>query len=177
MTPNWNEIIRENVAKHREAVKKFDAQPAPAAYICFIWPHLDRWQAVAAYPQHRPGIAKARELIIAERRKTGQTEVAEHEIVGDALNGLAELVLMNAEAPDMMGPLALIAADDKQATFMLGVVNRQDNRNGKPGFSTALENMPCVRTVAEARAYVDRHPMVLVAKARLLNDLMAGPKH
>jgi hypothetical protein len=60
------------IEQHDKAVAEFNAQSEPAAYICFLWPHLNRWQAVAAYEPHRALAQAARNLALEARQIGGE---------------------------------------------------------------------------------------------------------
>jgi hypothetical protein len=166
---------RDVRAEHEAAVREFEARPEPVAWICFFWPHLNRWQAIAAYDGHLALIPAARQLALEGRRLFQGDSPSDVVLAGDCANTLANLVLEQHDHPNMGGLLAFVS-QVLELKFIFAV-SRRVFRNNEDGSAIDLQEMPGVTTVKEARAWVDSHPGIILAKAQLLADLRKGPQH
>lgn len=167
---------RDVVAEHEAAIKEFNANGEPAAYCCFIWPHLNRWQCLAAYESHRAHVPKAEEMLREAYRLAGldASAVDEDALIDNALNSLAEVTLQQQSTP-YMGPLLMYVADKKRLKWMVAVSDRGNPQ--KPGMNgIRLEPVVGVSNLDEMRAYCNSHPLVSIANVRLLAEMMKGAK-
>lgn len=146
----------------------FDSQGEPAAYICFVWPLLNRWQGIAAYESHRPLVTAARDITLTARLEHGDSP-SEVTIAGDAANALAEMTLRQLDDP-MMGGFLMYISEAMAMKYMFATC-RAVRRGSEAGSSIDLIRMGGVTNLQEARAWADRHPLVAAAKLGLLAGL------
>lgn len=172
------EKIEAAYEAYRKNAVEFDSQPEPIAYCCFIWPHLSRWQAVAAFETHKQLVAAVREHLVRVRREyANDPSPDDNALVGDAVNGVAEMVLQQIEDAPMMGALLAYIGEQMSSKFVVAIIDRSVNRDGVPGSLANVTAMPdAVTTVAQARAYCETHPLIIIAKTKLLEQLAEGPK-
>lgn len=163
------------IAEHDAAQKEFEAQGEPAAYICFVWPDLHRWQAIAGYDSHREDIPRVRTLLTEARVGYGQKAPTADTMLGDCLNALAELTLRAVDNPQM-GAMSLFVSKLTGYRYILATVNRSALRDSSVGSLTTVEPLTATN-VLEARAAVDAHPTIIAAKLALMNDVLTGAKH
>lgn len=171
-------IDKKMIEAHEADVKEFDSRTEqPAAYICFVWPDLNRWQAIVAYEAHREGIPAAKELLRQGRMSRGDGPPTLRQMGGDALNVLAELTLTGATAAAFMGSMVLFASETMEHKYMVAIVNRSMLRGKEVGSTVDVEPMTGVDSVAQARDFMNRHPLVVAAQKALMLDLLKGPQH
>jgi hypothetical protein len=160
---NWSS--KEEYEQHR---KQFESQPPPAAYICFIWPDDAKWQAIAAYEPHRAQVPIVREMLVNARSTFAVPSTSIEVLVGDALNTLGEMVRAGIDDERAMGPLLMFASEGNGFKWMFASCKQVTRDDGEVGLFIQVKEMEGVTDLAGARAYVDRHPLVLAAKIRLL---------
>lgn len=151
-------------AEHEKAVAKFNAQPTPDIWVCFFWPELDRWQAIAASEVQRPLVAEMMMHLKKMRGENAESSV----LAGDALNALAEATLNQHDVPRMAG-LLLIAKDHFKAPYLFATVKREHH-----GSTVKVIEIPA-KTLDEARKWVDLHPGIVMSKMNLVQGLKKGP--
>lgn len=166
---------RDVHAEYEKAVKEFEAQGDPAAWICFYWPEFHRWQAVAAYDAHRELAGAARALALEARQLYGDKDLSESALAGDCANALASMVLEQREEPRMGGMLIYIS-DVMKLRFLFAVIKTK-TVGGAEGNVIDLQEMVGVTNVEQAKRWVNAHPGIQRSKAKLMADLLKGPQH
>lgn len=166
------------IEEHEAHIREFDNQPEPEAYCCFVWPDIATWQAIAAYKQHEvliPRVHAMFDRVWSESGRDPET-MTDADRIGLALNALAEMILMGADVSSTMGPMLLFVSRTKQTKWMLAVCSQVHRAEG-PGMLADLKVMTGVRSVNEARDWVNRHPLIIKAKIDLIKSKITGPRH
>jgi hypothetical protein len=147
----------------------------PAAFICFVWQTLDKWQAMFAFERHRAGVPKARELLTYARKQAGQPSVSDRTLVGDAANTLAELVLRDQDVA-AMGSMLMFVSELTGMKYMIGECSRAHRETG-PGSLVSLYEIPAVATRLGAYDFLEGYAPIVGIKKRLIAELKRGPRH
>lgn len=158
----------EEMSAYEEAVRAFESRGEPEGVICFCWPRDSEWQLLGAFKEHESQIPVARQAVLEAREASNSaansTEpITEEMLIGDALNGLAEMVRTRQETA-FMGGLTLFITRSSNAKYMFAVIRREPNGS----FVDAEPMPPSVTNLKTAREWCDAHPLIAIAKFELL---------